>query len=668
MEPYEIERGKYLFLSDQNGLYNRFLAERDSSIAYIDTSIHYQYETKLYPQTNYVTSIREHDVNKNNESVYLVYQNSNFKIFRESANTKKIETLWNTTYMQKRIEKRKKLEKKELHESIPNDTIYLDNHKYQKEIVEIGGEESINPMDTIGLDSSIVKKEKWKPSAYTIYQPNFAKDYVLSQFDNNFLFPNYQPYSGPGSVYFNPGMSLLLKLGASDLFDDFKLLGGVRIPASFNSGGEFLFMAEHLKDRIDHRIVLYRQKTVNTQALYKWLTHDVRYRLSYPISEVLSVRGTANLRKDEQIYIPFSDNSLLRPNTITFNYGLKGEIVYDNTIPMELNIRRGFRGKFFAEYLHDFDADIQDFWNSPLVTMGDATFNFGFDLRHYTRIKRNFIWVNRLSWSTSIGQRRLLYYLGGVDNWVLRSSPDFDFDITVDPSQNFGFQTIATPMRGFIQNKRNGNSFALFNTELRLPIVTFFSSYPIKSELIKHFQIVAFGDVGTAWTGPHPFSEENFFNTQVINDKPVTINVENLREPIIGGFGAGVRTKIWGYFIRFDVAWGVEDFEIQKALPYLSLTKGYMTFQEILILIAIGLAAGAMSGFVGIGGGVIMVPALIYIMGMTQHSAQGTSLLLMLPPIGILAVMNYWRAGEMNWKYGIVIAVAFVIGDTLGQN
>jgi uncharacterized membrane protein YfcA len=92
-----------------------------------------------------------------------------------------------------------------------------------------------------------------------------------------------------------------------------------------------------------------------------------------------------------------------------------------------------------------------------------------------------------------------------------------------------------------------------------------------------------------------------------------------------------------------------------------------MTFQEILILIAIGLAAGAMSGFVGIGGGVIMVPALIYIMGMTQHSAQGTSLLLMLPPIGILAVMNYWRAGEMNWKYGIVIAVAFVIGGYFGS-
>jgi hypothetical protein len=228
---------------------------------------------------------------------------------------------------------------------------------------------------------------------------------------------------------------------------------------------------------------------------------------------------------------------------------------------MELNIRRGLRFKFFAEYLQELGGNYQ------------PTFNFGMDFRHYTRIKRNFIWVNRLSWSTSLGGRKLLYYLGGVDNWILRSNPDFDQTIDVDPSQNFGFQTIATPMRGFIQNTRNGNSFALYNSELRLPIFSYFSTYPIKSEIIKHFQIVAFTDIGVAWTGPHPFHPDNYFNTQVIEDKPVTINIDNLREPIIGGFGVGVRSKVWGYFLRFDVAWGVEDFEIQKAIPYLSLSK-----------------------------------------------------------------------------------------------
>lgn len=561
IQPFEVEQGKYVYLSDQNGLYNRFLAQQDSAIAFIDTAIHYKYFTNSKPLTNCVTSIREHNVNAKKDVVYSIFQNDQFKFYRSKVENEGVETLWNTTYMQKRVERRKKLEKRENNEQIANDTIYLEEHKYQKEIVEIGESKGTNSDQVQEGDSSIVKEEKWKPSAFTIYQPNFAKDYVLSQFDNNFLFPNYQPYSGPGSVYFNPGMNMLLKMGASDLFDDYKLLGGVRIPTSLNSGGEFLLMGEHLRDRVDHRLLFYRQKTVNTQGLYKWLTHDIRYRLSFPISEILCLRGTVNMRKDKQIFIPFSDNSLQMDNNVFYNSGLKAELVLDNTIPMELNIRRGFRGKVFAEWLQELGGNY------------DPTFNIGVDLRHYTRIKRNFIWVNRLAGATSLGQRRLLYYLGGVDNWVLRASPDFDQSITVDPNQNFGFQTIATPMRGFIQNKRNGNSFALFNTELRLPIFTFFSSYPIKSDLVRHFQLVAFGDVGVAWTGPHPFHPDNYFNTQVIEDKPVTINLDNLREPIIGGFGFGARTKIWGYFIRFDLAWGIEDFEIQKALPYLSLTK-----------------------------------------------------------------------------------------------
>ena len=563
--PFEISTGRYVYLSDRNGLYNRFIAEKDSSISFIDTTTHYKYVQKNSPQTNYVSSIREHHVNRNNESVLLIYQNSQFKFIQQSINQDKLEVLWNTTYMQKRLNQLKKIEEKKLlGNKVDNDTIYLTEHKYQKEIVEIGATNNSGILkDSTGKDS-IYQKPKWKPSAFTIYQPNFAKDYVLSQFDNNFLFPNYQPYSGPGSVYFNPGLNLMLKLGASDLFDDFKLLGGVRIPMRLpNPGGEFLLMAENLENRFDHRILFYRQKSIegSLSSPYKWLTHDIRYRINMPISEILSVRTTVNIRKDKQVFIPVSDNSLLNENVVGYNSGLKMELVFDNTIPMELNIRRGTRFKVFAEYLQELGGNY------------DPTFNLGIDFRNYVRIKRNFIWVNRFAAATSLGDRKLLYYLGGVDNWILRRSPDFDQSISVDPNQNFGFQTIATPMRGFIQNKRNGNSFALFNTELRMPVFTYFSSYPIKSDIVKHFQIVAFGDIGVAWTGPHPFHPDNYFNTQVIEDKPVTINLENLREPIIGGFGVGVRTKIWGYFIRLDAAWGVEDFEIQKPLPYLSLSK-----------------------------------------------------------------------------------------------
>ena len=95
-----------------------------------------------------------------------------------------------------------------------------------------------------------------------------------------------------------------------------------------------------------------------------------------------------------------------------------------------------------------------------------------------------------------------------------------------------------------------------------------------------------------------------------------------------------------------------------------------MTPITILLLILIGLFAGAMSGFVGIGGGVIIVPALVYLLSLSQHEAQGTSLILMLPPIGILAVMNYYKAGQIStttiW-FGIIIALAFIVGGYFGS-
>lgn len=92
-----------------------------------------------------------------------------------------------------------------------------------------------------------------------------------------------------------------------------------------------------------------------------------------------------------------------------------------------------------------------------------------------------------------------------------------------------------------------------------------------------------------------------------------------------------------------------------------------MTLGIVITLILIGFLAGGLSGFVGIGGGVVIVPALVYVMGLSQHEAQGTSLLLMLPPIGILAVMNYYKAGHINWAYGIIIAAAFVAGGYFGS-
>lgn len=92
-----------------------------------------------------------------------------------------------------------------------------------------------------------------------------------------------------------------------------------------------------------------------------------------------------------------------------------------------------------------------------------------------------------------------------------------------------------------------------------------------------------------------------------------------------------------------------------------------MDAQTIVTLLLIGMCAGCLSGFIGIGGGLLIVPALMYFLGMSQMGAQGTSLALMLPPIGALAVMNYWKAGELDIRAAGIMVIAFVLGGWLGS-
>ncbi len=95
-----------------------------------------------------------------------------------------------------------------------------------------------------------------------------------------------------------------------------------------------------------------------------------------------------------------------------------------------------------------------------------------------------------------------------------------------------------------------------------------------------------------------------------------------------------------------------------------------MTVTTILILIIIGLSAGILSGLVGVGGGIIMVPLFVIFLGLTQHNAQGLSLAVMLPPVTFLAVYNYHTAGSggnIDWRVAITVSILFIIGGFIGS-
>jgi hypothetical protein len=87
---------------------------------------------------------------------------------------------------------------------------------------------------------------------------------------------------------------------------------------------------------------------------------------------------------------------------------------------------------------------------------------------------------------------------------------------------------------------------------------------------------------------------------------------------------------------------------------------------QIVGFIVLGLAAGVLAGLAGLGGGLIIVPLLVFAFGFTQHAAQGTSLAVLIPPVGLLAMLKYYKAGDVNLKAAALIAAGLVLGSVFG--
>ena len=204
-------------------------------------------------------------------------------------------------------------------------------------------------------------------------------------------------------------------------------------------------------------------------------------------------------------------------------------------------------------------------------------------MRHYIKIHRTLIWANRFAASTSFGRSPLIYYLGSVDNWsnfMPGRVSTFNESVAIDYTKNYSFQALATNLRGFNQNIRNGNNFAVINSEIRWPVFRYLANHPLSSAFLNDFQVVGFADIGAAWTGLHPFTKLNAWNTETIPNNPVpgtpiVVTIDSNRDPIVAGYGFGVRSQLFGYFIRLDWAWGIENMEIQPKIFYLSLSLDF---------------------------------------------------------------------------------------------
>jgi hypothetical protein len=373
----------------------------------------------------------------------------------------------------------------------------------------------------------------------------------------------YQRFSGDAG-YFQPGINGLFKIGLTDVFEDYRIIGGFRYSGDF-SNNEYLLVFDDLSKQLDKRYTFYRQSFNSYSRDYdisKTHSHEVRAQLKYPFTETLYLRGTLGYRNDRVVTLATDYQNLDKPNIYHHIASPKLELVFDNTRFKGLNLYNGTRAKIFGEYIHDFSAD------------DPGMYVVGIDARHYQKIHRDIIFASRIAGSYSFGNQKLLYYLGGVDNWIL---PNFDNSMQISNDQNYSFQTLATPLRGFFQNARNGCNFAVINNEIRFPVFKYFAQRPLKSDFAENFQFVTFLDVGSAWTGSTPYSNDNSFNTIVYSTpgNPIVVTIENQRDPIVYGYGWGVRSRIFGYWIRFDWAIGVDDGQRMESVRYVSLSLDF---------------------------------------------------------------------------------------------
>lgn len=556
-------------------IYNGKTIVLDSNVSSIDTLIHEKDIVFTYPLTDFKRSSLAHDISPQTREVFdLIQFNGKYTIRKSPAEPDvpgkglKTETYPNMARLKSGVVNKP---------FTPGKVVYSDRRfmqgdasaatakqaekpakeKYAYFYVSEFAEPDMKAEDVVQRSafapaSPATKGIKIAPSRF--YDVTFFSDYFVAQLDNSVINTYYQPITPGSDNVFNPGLNSMFKLGMVDLFEDYRLTGGFRFAFDF-SGIDYFLTYETLKRRLDQSITFYRQVRDGSDGNLpvRNTSHELRYQIKFPFNPVWSLRVSTFGRMDRDVYRSVNNPSLERADQYTYWSGGKAELVLDNSIPRGLNLWNGTKFKVFYErYVNINNTDVQ--LNA-----------IGFDFRQYQKIHRQLIFATRATYNTSFGPAKVRYIMGGVDNWLF---PQTDNSNQAPVTENYAFQALATNMRGFAQNIRNGSSFAVINNEIRWPVFAHLLNRPIRSDFIQNFQIVPFYDIGTAWIGRDPYSEENTYNQKIVEVAYLRATVINVREPIVMGYGTGLRSKVLGYFMRFDVAWGVQDMEVSKKPVY----------------------------------------------------------------------------------------------------
>jgi Tol biopolymer transport system component len=569
IKPIPTHEQEIFYLSDQKGIYNIYK---------------YNLNNNIYNQvSSYAISLKDFDLDKDKtklsfisiaderEQLYVV-DGFNFSnnIFTPATTRVEID---NARMAAQRLLTRKSLEPQEPEEEKEDQEVVL--IKKQKSEIELLLESSDDLINTDNYTFGDEVLEEVRPKESFLeafrrtqretriggpldYETRFSADNVVTTFVIDPLI----------------GFGMQIKTHLTDLLEDHNFYGGITATADFSSGRLFAEY-QYLKKRIDYAIRYDRDiiKASGSSVNQKYVLNKFKFSSSLPftVSSRLSLSPfVANTSYYDLSYsIIYPNQPQPQPSKQVVHYGgLQASYVFDNTIATGLNAFDGLRAKLTFTHYEGFESNANSFSNIKV------------DIRNYQKIYRELVFATRFFYGRFLGNNKQTYMLGGMDNWIFNKTNNtphgernpLQMQEFVNNS-NILFLEYVTSLRGFNYNTFNGTNSMLFNAELRLPLLRVLYKGPIASNFFRNLQFIGFYDIGSAWTGNSPFATENNINTETIIGGPFEIRLKNYKNPWLSSYGFGARTVILGYYAKFDLAYPIIDYVVQK--PRFHLTLGY---------------------------------------------------------------------------------------------
>jgi hypothetical protein len=579
--PIAVSEIEFYYLSDQQGISNLYK---------------YDINKRIYTQvSNFRTSIKEYDIGPNKEglvaamlndlniNVYF-YPDFDFNRNKFTPQTRRQEII-SAKFVAEKIRQRREALKdslnqaktieqnriKDLIQQRRQQLLQKDQEEKEEEVdEELPPSEEFIDTDNYVFDKEVVEETQKQESFLSQYRKFRRESEILGPFDYETLFSANNIVT---SFVIDPllGFGIQLETQMNDLLENHRFFGGVLATTDLRSGkffGEYQF----LKYTIDFnarydRKALYRPSGPSSQK-YTLDKFEIGASLPLNVTSRISIKpfyAFTQYYELDPLYLVTPPPSTITSGTIHYG-GFKTELTYDNSITTGLNLLEGTRGKIgYIMYQG--------------INNADKSFgNFYIDFRNYQKIHRQLVFATRLYYGRFFGPNPQKYLLGGVNNWLFNNTNttgenDPLVNVPLRDNTNQLFLEFLTPLRGFNYNTFNGNNALLANFELRFPIIRYFVQGPITSNLLRNLLLVGFYDIGSAWTGKSPFATENSVNTELIKNEgsPFQARIQNFKNPWLSSYGFGIRTVLLGYYMKFDMAYPIEDYEVLSPQFYVSL-------------------------------------------------------------------------------------------------